>query len=386
MSSDALESWGGAPRGAASVARPRRPGRLGSVAGIEIYVHWSFLLLIGWILLSHLMQGHGLGAGIEGVVFILALFGCVVLHELGHALTARHYGVRTRDITLYPIGGVARLERMPERPIEELWVALAGPAVNVVIAALLFGVLWLAGPMPAVGSIHLVGGDFLAKLLSVNVMLAGFNLVPAFPMDGGRVLRALLAMRMDYVRATQVAASAGQGIAILFGFLGLFINPFLIFIALFVFVGAQQEAYAAQTRSILSGVPVREAMMTRFTTLEADAPLSAAVHELIASGQQDFPIMRDGQLAGLLPRTLLLRGLAHGPGDAPIADVMVDASCSVDETEMLDAAFERMQQAPCPMLPVLRGTELVGLLTPENVSEWMMVQASLHARPHHAPA
>ncbi|MGZ9167216.1 MAG: site-2 protease family protein, partial [Anaerolineales bacterium] len=211
--------------------------KVGTFAGIDVFVHATFLLLIGWIGYSHWLQYGTLAKVAEGILFILVLFLCVVLHEYGHALTARRYGVKTRDITLYPIGGVARLERMPDKPIEELWVALMGPAVNVVIAAVLFVYLFLSQGLVPMTDLTVASGSFVARVMAVNISLVLFNLIPAFPMDGGRVLRALLAMRMDYVRATQIAANVGQGLAFLFGLFGLFNNPFLLFIAFFVWIG-----------------------------------------------------------------------------------------------------------------------------------------------------
>ena len=188
--------------------------KLGSFAGIRVYLHWTFVLLLGWILFSHLGQGHDWAEAWLGVGFIIALFGCVLLHEFGHALTAKHYGIRTRDITLLPIGGIARLERLPENPRHELLVTLAGPAVNVVIAAVLWVAIGLFIPgIPNPEMMEEMRIPLLVRLFTVNVWLVLFNMIPAFPMDGGRVLRAVLAMRMNYARATQVAASIGQGIA-----------------------------------------------------------------------------------------------------------------------------------------------------------------------------
>src|SRR5436305_5563210 len=195
--------------------------KLGQSKGINIYMHWTFLILVGWIFMAYLGEGDGIGPALKGVGFILAVFGCVVLHELGHALTAQRYHIRTRDITLLPIGGVARLERMPREPLQELWVALAGPAVNVLIVAVLFVFLLAWGGLGRTSTIWQNGGGFLSQLMFVNLFLVAFNLVPAFPMDGGRVLRALLATRLEYARATEIAARIGQGLAILFGFFGL---------------------------------------------------------------------------------------------------------------------------------------------------------------------
>jgi Zn-dependent protease len=216
--------------------------RLGRIAGIDVYMHGTFLVLLAWVALSHYLEHHRIVDAVSGVLFILALFGIVVLHELGHALTARHYGIRTRDITLLPIGGVARLDRMPDDPKQELVVAFAGPVVNVVLAAALFLLMPSTTSPTILGELQQIGDGIVAKLAWVNVGLAAFNLIPAFPMDGGRVLRALLALRMDYVRATNVAAEVGRGLALMFGLVGLFANPLLIFIALFVWAGATAEA------------------------------------------------------------------------------------------------------------------------------------------------
>ena len=204
----------------------RWSGRIGQVAGIDIYVHWTFWLLILWLLGVHLIHGQTVQTALEGVGLILAVFACVVLHELGHALAARRFGIQTKDITILPIGGVARLERMPEEPVQELWVALASPMVNLLLAAGIFVVLALAFSWASITDMRLLGGNFLTKLMVINVSLAIFNLLPAFPMDGGRVVRALLASRFDYAQATQWAATLGQAMAFLFGAVGLLVGNF----------------------------------------------------------------------------------------------------------------------------------------------------------------
>ncbi len=347
--------------------------RLGSVAGIKIFMHWTFLLLVGWIYFSHLVRGQTVAMATLGALFILAIFGCVVLHELGHALAARHYGIHTRDITLLPIGGVARLERMPEKPAQELVVALAGPAVNVVIAAVLFTVLAVLGTLGNLLSFELVGGRFLVNLMMVNALLVAFNLLPAFPMDGGRVLRAVLATRMDYRRATHIAATVGQGMAILFGIAGFFLNPFLLFIALFVFLGAQSEAEMVGVQQTLRGQSVRDAMMTRFRTLPAEATLEDAVRELLAGSQQDFPVVSGNTLVGILMRNDLVRAIAEGGRQARVQSAMRQSCTVVEASEPLRAAFDKIRQGECSTLPVLQDGRLVGLLTLENVGELVMV-------------
>ncbi len=351
--------------------------RIGSLAGIGIYVHATFFLLILFILFVNWHQGKSLATAIEGVFFILVIFACIVLHELGHALAARHYGIRTRDITLLPIGGLARLERMPDIPIQELWVALAGPAVNAVIAAVLFGFDLLAGIRPELGTFRWTGGSFLNKLMVVNFWLLAFNLIPAFPMDGGRVLRAILATRMEYTRATLTAARVGQGIAYLFGLVGLFTDPFLLFIALFVWMGAEQEAALAQMHTSLGGIPVQRAMLTEFRTLQPDDPLAVAIEHLLAGWQQDFPVVFGDHVLGVLTREDLVRALAQGGTNAPVRDAMNRDVVTADSHDMLEKALVTLRGCKCRSLPVIHDGRLVGLLTMDNVGEFLMVQAAL---------
>ena len=209
----------------------------GSISGIKLRLHWTFLLLPIWVYLSSVIGGVGVVGAATSVLFVLAIFGCVLLHELGHAMAARQFGIGTRDITLLPIGGVAALERMPRIPLQELWIAVAGPLVNVVIASVIFLGL-LISPV----STSNVIGQFLGQLALVNVVLVVFNMIPAFPMDGGRVLRSVLAMFMEYASATHVAATVGQICAIGLGLTGLFTgNVILIFVAGFVFLAARAE-------------------------------------------------------------------------------------------------------------------------------------------------
>jgi Zn-dependent protease/predicted transcriptional regulator len=355
--------------------------RIGRIAGIDVYVHPTFLLLLVWVALAHFFAHNDLGEALYGLVFVLALFGIVVLHELGHALTARRYGVRTRDITLLPIGGVARLERIPEDPWQELAIAVAGPAVNVVMAAAIYLGLVLARglSLSPPDAVIRVGGGFLQQLFWVNVMLVVFNMVPAFPMDGGRVLRALLAMRLDYVRATQTAASIGQVFALLFGLLGLFYNPFLIFIAVFVWLAGTQEAGLVTLRSALGDIPVMRAMITDFRALRSDDPLAQAVAHLLGGFQQDFPVLEDGRLVGVLTRNDLAAGLGQYGPETRVGEVMQREFVTADPREMLQTAFSRLQEGHCRTLPVVKEGRLLGLLTADNLAEVLMIQEALRA-------
>jgi Zn-dependent protease/predicted transcriptional regulator len=353
--------------------------RIGRIAGINVYMHFTFLLLLVWIAVIHYQEHGDLAEAVNGVVFILMLFGIVVLHELGHALAARRYGIRTRDITLLPIGGVARLERMPDDPRQELVVALAGPAVNVVIAAGLYVGLALGQGLAPVGEVLRVGGRFVDQLFWINVSLAVFNLLPAFPMDGGRVLRALLAMRLDYVHATQVAARIGQGMALLFGFLGLFGNWFLIFIALFVWLAAAQEASLVQMRSALDGIPVMRAMITNFRALRPDDPLSRAVEHLLAGYRPDYPVVEGDRVVGVLTRDDLTAALSKYGPEVPVRDVMQREFVTTDPREMLQTALARLQDCGCRTLPVVKDGRLLGVVTAESLAEVLMIQEALRS-------
>jgi Zn-dependent protease/CBS domain-containing protein len=352
--------------------------KLGTFAGIDVFVHATFLLLIGWVGYSYWLQHGTLAKVVEGIAFILALFLCVVLHEYGHALTARRYGIKTRDITLYPIGGVARLERLPDKPIEELWVALMGPAVNLVIAAVLFAILALSGSSNLMQDLTLTSGSFLARLMTLNISLLLFNLIPAFPMDGGRVLRALLAMRLEYVRATQIAANVGQGLAFLFGFIGLFNNPFLLFIAFFVWIGASQEASMVQMKNSLSGIPVTRAMLTDFKTLSAGDTLSQVVGLILAGSQHDFPVLdANGKVIGILERDAFINVLSQRGQSVPVVDVMRRELPGVDSHDMVESALMRLQETGAKALPVVHNGQFVGLITSENITEFLMIRSAL---------
>ena len=354
--------------------------KLTRLAGIDVYVHATFFILIVWIGLSYWQAEGSFVDVIRGIGFILALFICVVLHELGHALTARRYGIRTRHITLLPIGGVAVLERMPDDPKQEMAVALAGPAVNLVIVLGLW--LWLSvsnGFVPA-EELGLTGGPFLERLMAVNVVLAVFNMLPALPMDGGRVFRAALAMHMDHGAATEMAAKVGQGFALILGFLGLLYNPFLLFIALFVWIGAAAESQSAQIKSTLSGVLVGQAMLTDFQTLLPDEPLSRAVELTLAGSQKDFPIVRDLAIVGVLTQTDLLKGLQVQGERARVGDWMQQEIQSAEIDEPLEKVLERLQSSQCRLLSVKESGRLAGIVNLDNFVEFLSIQGALQGR------
>jgi Zn-dependent protease/CBS domain-containing protein len=356
---------------------------IGTVKGTVIRIHLTFVLFLVWIGVSAYAQG-GQRAAVEGVVFLCLLFACVLLHEFGHVFAARRYGVQTPDITLLPIGGVARLERIPEKPSEELVVALAGPAVNVVIAALLFLVLGGLPDMQRGMQVENAGVGLLERLAWVNVTLVVFNLIPAFPMDGGRVLRALLASRMGYARGTRIAAGVGQAVAFALGLAGLFGNPVLIFIALFVYMGAAAEASAAQMRDAGRGMIAADAAETRIEALAPTATVEDAVERLLRTSQHDFPVVDGaGRLRGVLARDDIIRALRERGPEAPVLEVMRRDVPVLHHRQPLDEALRALQAGRHPAVGVVDSDgRLVGLITPENVGELMMVQA---ARPPRRP-
>lgn len=356
--------------------------KIARIADIDFFVHATFFILILWIGLSYWQIEGTWAAVINGVGFILVLFACVVAHEFGHAMMARRYGIRTKHITLLPIGGVAMLERMPEDPKQEIAVALAGPAVNLVIALTLW--LWLSasGALVPAEQLNLTDGPFLERVMVINIILAVFNMLPAFPMDGGRVLRAALALRVDRNRATQTAARVGQGLALAMGLLGLLYNPFLIFIALFVWIGASAEAGMEQVKSLLTGSDVRHAMLTDYQTLTPGDPLSRAIDLTMAGSQTDFPVLEGGVMAGVLGQSDLLKGLQAQGEQSPVSGWMKKNVQNADIHEPLEAAMERLQSCDCRLISITDAQVIVGIINLDNIMELVRIQSALRERSH----
>jgi Zn-dependent protease/CBS domain-containing protein len=364
-------------------ARHRAPAfrwswKLVTVTSIDVHIHGTFFLLIAFLAVSGLMAGQGATAILRSTLLILAIFTSVVLHEFGHALMARRFGVRTLDITLLPIGGIARLEKMPDKPSEQLQVALAGPAVNVVIAMLLFGLVRLFEAPAGIEILGNTSGPFLTQLMWINLFLAAFNLLPGYPMDGGRVLRALLAMRMAPERATQIAARVGQGTAVIFGVVGLFHNPLLIVIAVFIWLGAQAEHSVSTMKVALAGLSVRDGMITDFQRVLPTDSLSRAVDLTLAGFQQDFPVMDGERLLGVLTHGDVLKGLAERGKSSAVQEAMRRDFDTTNPSEPLDGALTRMRQGERRLLMVVDHEKVVGLLTVGNIGELLALEAAGH--------
>lgn len=351
--------------------------KLGRFAGINVYLHATFILLLAWITVMQGMAGHSVATMLSGLAFMLALFGSVLLHEFGHALTAKMYGIGTLDITLLPVGGMSRMERMPEEPKQELAVALAGPAVNIVIAVTLLVFLTATDTWVSLDKLALPHGSFLERVLLANVSLLFFNLLPAFPMDGGRALRALLAFRMSYGQATRLAAAIGQVFAVIFGLIGLLVNPLLVLIAVFVWFAASQEAAATLMKLSFAGIPVKEAMLTDFQSLREEDRLARAVDLILAGSQHDFPVVEENRVTGLLTRTHLITALSqHGP-EYRVADAMRRDFRTVESSELLESVLMRVAQLQDYAIPVTQSGRIVGLLTADNLAEFFMLRTAM---------
>jgi stage IV sporulation protein FB len=346
--------------------------------GSELRVHVTFFILLLWIGIANYQQG-GTEAAIGGILFILALFACVIAHEFGHALAARRYGIHTPDITLLPIGGMARLERLPEKPSEEIVVALAGPAVNIVIALVLFGLLGARFDMNALATLDDPQGSFLARLAAVNIFLVLFNMIPAFPMDGGRVLRAVLATFYPRSRATRIAARIGQGFAFFLGFIGLLGNPLLIFIAIFVYIAATAESQATELQEVSRNIGVRDAMITRFEALPADATIGDAADALLRTTQAEFPVLDEhGTLLGFVTRHSMIQVLGRSGKSAPARAAMVADIPLVGIGDRLETALTAMQKSGAPAIGVRdKNGRFAGYITPENIGELVMLESSV---------
>jgi len=350
--------------------------RIARLAGIPIRIHLTFFLLLLWFGKVSSDQGQGF---LDGVVLMLLLFGCVVLHELGHALTARRYGVETREIVLYPFGGVARMDRIPPGKAE-LLIALAGPAVNLVLAALLgLALVGLSGDTPDAPLAIVTEGTIVWQLLYVNLSLFVFNLIPAFPMDGGRVLRAALAIGLGETRATNIAAAIGQVLALGFAAVALLTGqPVLLLIAFFVFVGAGQEAAFQRSRAAVRGLAARDAMMTRFETVAPEDPLSRAAEHLLATAQQDFPVIDAwGRVAGVLHRSALLSALAGDGRERAVLEVMDREPVRVRPEQPLDEVLRQLQARPQQPILVVGEGGLEGVITIDNLAELLEIAQSL---------
>lgn len=356
--------------------RMRWSFRLARIAGTDVKIHITFLLLLVWFAWADYQQGGG-AAAVATTVMLLSIFACVLLHEFGHILMARHFGVRTPDVILLPIGGMARLERMPDEPRQEFLIAIAGPIVTLGLAALFLGLAVLLGQPFLVSESDPLAAPLLPTLFLINVILLLFNLIPAFPMDGGRVLRALLARRLGLVRATRIAARIGQGLAILFAFAGMGLIPglggnlILVLIAVFIYLGAGTEAAAVETRFAGRGIMVDGMMMTRFRTIPIHARLEDAARLLLEGNQTEFPVVDNlGRVEGMLTREQLMKGIEVRGQDSTVSEAMSAGVRQLQPEMGFAEALAQLRASGLPALPVVGGDgALVGVLSLENIAE-----------------
>jgi Zn-dependent protease/CBS domain-containing protein len=351
--------------------------KLFDVGGTAVRIHMTFFLLLAWIGAIHWARG-GAAEAVDGIIFILLLFVSVVLHEFGHVLAAKRYGINTPEITLLPIGGVASLERMPEKPSQEIAVALAGPLVTLLIVVLLTLVLGARFDLTQMAQLEQAQSTMTGRVAAANGALLLFNLIPAFPMDGGRVLRALLAIPMGYTRATRTAATIGQALAILFGFMGLFGNPLLVLIAVFIFLAASGEAGHVQAREYTRGYLARHSMITAFQTLTPLATADDAAALLLRTTQQEFPIVDGaGALRGVLTRDALIAALQRTGGQTPVIEIMEQDVPTVPENACVENILSLLQRTGKRMVGVVDARQrLLGYITADNLAELIMIESS----------
>ena len=351
---------------------------LGKYKGIKVFIHWTFSLLLLWIIIANTRSGAALGDTGWTLLFIFAIFFCVILHEFGHALTAQKYGIKTRDIILLPIGGLARLEKLPEDPRQELNVALAGPLVNVVLFFILGTVVYFTGyDLETMEDPHLDGNSIWMFLASANLLLALFNMLPAFPMDGGRVLRALLSIKMPRVRATEIAGGIGQFLAIFFVFFGLFNNPILVLIGIFIFLGAQAEVNQTKQSSFLKGYLIADALMRKFPIVAYDAPLQKAVEKLLDSQATHFVVVKEDTPIATLSRDEIIKGLQKEDNQMTIEKVADPEPLKLDISLPLEEAFKKMASVNKRVALVYEENHFLGILDQENITEFIMVKNAL---------
>ncbi|HWB19332.1 MAG TPA: site-2 protease family protein [Phycisphaerales bacterium] len=362
----------------------KRSLTVAKIAGVPVRIHWTFLLLLGWVFWTGYSSG-GTASGLRMVVFVGAVFVCVVAHEFGHITAARAFGIQTRDVTLLPIGGVASLANMPEKPWQELIVAIAGPMVNVLIAGVLLPIAILSGGFQSADELLQPGHfiqTFAASLAAINIWLLLFNLLPAFPMDGGRVVRAVLAMMTDRVTATRAAAMVGKVLAVVMGIVGLIYGmPMLVILSFFVFTAAGAEAVAVQTRAALMQAPLGEMMTRDFRVLRKDDLLESAVEELLHNPQTEFVVTDDGtasgHVEGVLIREDMLRVMQMQNRGVMVGAVMRNGFQIARPSDSAMQALQSMQTGGCPVIPVVENGMLVGVVTVEQFRRAIMVKGSI---------
>ncbi len=345
--------------------------KIGSILGIPLNVHITFILLL---ILIYFAGGSVIGVGgIQGVIFVALVFASVVFHELSHSVVARHYGIKVEDITLLPIGGVARMADTPEKPVQEIIIAAAGPAASLFLAFILWFVADFFGSGVTISDLSVQGG-LLAELTAVNFILAVFNLLPAFPMDGGRILRGFIGLYLSPYRATKIAVGIGQVLAIVMFFGGILSgNFFMILIALFVYLGAEAEERQMGIMVALGGAQAQSAMISELHTLSPQQTVGDAAIRFCTGFQSDFPVMDDRRLIGLVTREAIVETLHQKGPTALVSEIMVRDFPTANEQTPLTDVLQKMQSTGSKAVPILNQGELKGLITLEQIGRYNML-------------
>jgi len=348
---------------------------IGKISGINVKLHWSFSLLILWIFTSSLRSGGSIGDGIHQILFVFAIFGCVVLHELGHALTARKFGYETKQIVLSPIGGMAQMKQLPQKPLEELLVAIAGPLVSFALAMFFYVAFGVFGSEVISQETHsldkVLDSNFLFNLFVINLILAIFNLIPAFPMDGGRIFRAALSMKLTRASATKIAANVGQIIAIIFIIVGVKHNPFLVLIGIFIFMAARTEETYERSRSILSDFKVKNLIMTKYTVFDHNDHIDKVVAVILASQEKEFVVVHNQEVVGVLTQNNVIQALSLKENFC-LHEIMNKKFPSFSPNMNLKSAYEVLVTNQYSVGPVIENSKLVGILNMENIQEFLL--------------
>ncbi len=346
--------------------------QIGKVFGIPIRVHITFFLLLIFIGFYG-SRLEGARSGVFGILSVILIFLCVVIHELSHSLLARKYGVKVKDIVLLPIGGVSEMEELPQKPDEEIFVALAGPVTSILLALIFYLAFVFFTPGIRNLKISIFQGNLLLNLFFINLILALFNLLPAFPMDGGRVLRGFLGLRMDLLKATRIAVGIGEIFAIFLFFFGLFFNPWLALIAIFIYLGAEGEKKATELKVVITDVPVKAAMLTDVEAITPDVTLGMVLEKICHGLQQDFPIIEGNKVLGILSREKIFSALHNHSKDTRVREIMPQDFLSTSEDTPLSEVFKKMSSEKISVLPVMQGGILKGLISLEQIGKYHML-------------
>lgn len=355
--------------------------KLGKYYGTEVQIHWTFFLLVIWIVLSEILSGSSVDRVLFNLQFILAVMICVLLHELGHVFVAKKFGIKTRKMVLLPVGGISTVEKPTNSPKEEFLITIAGPLVNLIIAIILFFAIPVTDYVSLnLGEYFTALNDFSARtflffLFIVNLALAVFNLIPAFPLDGGRLLRAVLDIKLTRVKATRVATTISHIIAVILLMVGLLFNPILVFLSLFLLIGSFSENKTVHQIGLLKGYKVRDAMLKHITVFDTEDTMEHIVDVILRGSETNFVVMKNKEVVGLLyhkdiiensnKRTLLVR------------DLMTADFKTISSGEKLDVAYGLMQDEIDPFFPVTEKGELIGAIDFANMHEFLLMEDKL---------